>query len=575
VTPDPSPSVDIGPALARADVLRQCLDQITACAHLSLHVSALRHPAPHLALALVALAVCGVAVAGAWLCRHGFDHFGKRLRGLVSPRVWLERRRWSQMVPVVYPASMKRITGASPVVMKPIGGWTTRSGTTLLIRFKNRANVFMMEKEKLEEIRSEMRCPVQIEPVYLKPHRCLVRLQRRDTLRDPVAWPWLHLERTNFFSPIPMAVDLDGATVHVDLRGKHVLIGGTTGAGKSVTVQMYIAAAALDPRVRIHVIAGKMGTDFRVWEPICDTFITDDEDDEKKLIPALERITALMNRSFKAYGSGQKKVNWDTVKHVDLVVTDEPRAFPPVLGGYQLKWNGRGRSAGLMNIYATQRPSSKAMDTDQRALFPVRHAHRLDDAGMLMSLGDSYRGFTAADFGPDRPGEEWLIPNDGKPVRCRSFLLTDADLASISARAQRLRGVIPAGPIKVDCERDDEVQPDSPPSGRFPISGLLAVAGVRPPSGRRMWAMLEAVVEHEPATAETLRQVCECSEPARSSLCGELVRRGLVSVAPRAPQEGRRATGAASGKVWSPTEAGRGILSLQKGSQAEREEVDA
>ncbi len=440
--------------------------------HLHVHgahgSATIAHHATSLSLVpVVALCLCGLA-AGTWCALHARDHLSLRLRALVSPRVQWEMWRWSHSVPKTF-----RDPSISP---KPIGGKATKSGTTLVLRFKLGGNVPELTKA-VDSVSSAMGAPVHLEPVYLKPHRCIARIQRVDTLAVATPWPWLDRETTDFFGPIPVAVDLDGNTIYVDLREKNALLGGEPGGGKTATLHEYIAAAALDVRVHVHIFAGKQGTDFRVWEPICDTFVTDDEDDADKLIPALAAIKSRMDRTYKSFPPGVHTINWDTAKRVDLVIVDEPGAFPPVLWKYELAFDARGRAAGVMSALATQRPSSKIMDTDLRALYQIRHGHRLEDAGMLMTLGDNYRGFSATAFGPDRPGECWLIPNDRTPVHCRSFFLTDSDLSILATRAIALRSKTQpeTGTVPSDSAQNDRQPEVDTPAGAGSLKPQLAL----------------------------------------------------------------------------------------------------
>src|SRR6266568_749684 len=194
------------------------------------------HQASSLSLVpVVALCLCCLA-AGTWCALHARDHLSLRLRALVSPRVQWEMWRWSHAVPKTF-----RDPSISP---KPIGGKATKSGTTLVLKFKLGGNVPELTKA-VDSVSSAMGAPVQLEPVYLHPHRCIARIQRRDTLAPSTPWPWMDRETTDFFGPIPVAVDLNGKTIYVDLREKNALLAGEPGGGKTATLHEYIAAGAL------------------------------------------------------------------------------------------------------------------------------------------------------------------------------------------------------------------------------------------------------------------------------------------------------------------------------------------
>jgi hypothetical protein len=61
-----------------------------------------------------------------------------------------------------------------------------------------------------------------------------VTIVRHDPLAGAgAAWPLRDAQRVSLWEPIPVAVDESGATVCVSLPGKHLLLGGQPGAGKS------------------------------------------------------------------------------------------------------------------------------------------------------------------------------------------------------------------------------------------------------------------------------------------------------------------------------------------------------
>lgn len=574
MTPAPPPV-----PLSRAHELNSFLDgvgrsvgEFLSHPHIVNISSAHVHVAPHLALAAVPIALGTAALpVGAWLAGHHED-LGLRLGGF-DPRVRKEMWRWNRMTDKVFPAKPGFMAEA-PIIQKAIGGRRTKSGVTLLIHFANRGNPEGLANEKvLAGVASHLGCPVEIERIYLKPHRALARLQRRDTLAKSTPWPWLNQPITDFFGPIPVAVDLNGNTIYVDLREKNALLGGEPGGGKTATLHEYIAAAALDVRVRIHIFAGKQGTDFRVWEPICDTFVTDDKDDAGKLIPALEKIEARMDRTYKSFPPGVHAINWNTAKRVDLVVIDEPGAFPPVLWKKELAFNARGRAAGVMSVLATQRPSSKIMDTDLRALYQIRHGHRIEDAGMLMTLGDNYRGFTAKDFGPDRAGECWLVPNDRTAVHCRSCFLTDSDLANLAERARVLRAIdaAPTGSVPNDtAHNDSQFAVDTPPTPVAPKLELVSstaktteTPGVKltgTEAADKLRDLLEAIAELGPeVTGPALRTALQVGSDVISVRGRKLLDAGYVQNARKRPQDAPSG-GSRDPLVWWVTDPGREAL---------------
>jgi hypothetical protein len=286
---------------------------------------------------------------------------------------------------------------------------------------------------------------------------------------------------------------------------------------------------------------------------------------------------------YKSFPPGVHSINWDTANRVELVVIDEPGAFPPALWKAELAFNARGRASGLMSVLATQRPSSKIMDTDLRALYQIRHGHRLEDAGMLMTLGDSYRGFSAKDFGPDRPGECWLVPNDRTPVRCRSFWLTDSDLANVAERARVLRAksAAPTDSAPNDLPQDDPQDvPDTPPGLVLPRLQIvpaasktvpvrkLALSGSDPADKLRL--VLQAVADLGPEVpGPGLMTALGIGSDVLSRRGGQLLGAGYVQRARKQPSDGP-SRGASSPWLWTVTEDGKKILEALNASRNER-----
>ena len=403
---------------------------------------------------VVALCLCCLA-AGTWCALHARDHLSLRLRALVSPRVQWEMWRWSHAVPKTF-----RDPSISP---KPIGGKATMSGTTLVLRFKLGGNVPELTKA-VDSVSSAMGAPVQLEPVWLKPHRCIARIQRRDILAETFPWPWLDRETTDFFGPIPAAVDLDGNPVVMDLREKNVLVGGGMGSGKSWWLHTIVAAAMFDTRVRVHILDGKMGSGFAQWEDAADSFATNDSADLAKALKIVKSLEARANRIYGTFRSAKERtVDWSTVEVADLLVIDEFTAFLAVEGFQRALMNllARFRAAGGIIILTTQRPSSQIMNTDLRELFQFRAAFASDPRGTTMILGETYREYDSSQF--PNPGEMWLLAEGSKGrkmTHCRGYSLTDSDLSILAARAVALRSKTQPETSTVP---NDQRQPDRQP----------------------------------------------------------------------------------------------------------------
>jgi hypothetical protein len=538
----------------------------------------------HLAPVLVVPVLsCAAVPLGVWAGKRR-RHLRLCLRGLVSVKVWKERWRWHCRIADV------QINGHP--APKSMGGGPTRSGVTMLLKCVDGMNLALLEKN-VPELAADLACmDVTFDRIHHNKGRVLVNIGRRDSLAESFPWPWFGRETTDFFGPIPAGVDTDGKPVFIDLREHCALVGGTTGGGKSWWLHTIVAAAMLDKRVRVHILDGKWGTGFAVWEHAATSFGTNDKDDLEAAYRIIVRLEERVDRIFNDLRrEGKRSIDWATAKHIDLLILDEFTAFL----GYKdihkrlLNLIARGRAAGLIMLLSTQRPSSKIIDTDFRELFHYRVAFWSDRNGSKMILGDGVEA-DASEFSGMNPGEMWLLTEGRRPRRCRGYSLTDDMLRTLAARAGRLR--------RKDDAPQETVQPetrnvpvasedDSPPTARSPKTNLTVVhaptetvsvapgavvvpADAVPAVPKALRPTLVCIALHGPQTASGVIQT-EMGIPASTQRyrCQQLERLGLVSCA-RQVQSGR-GNGGRDPLLWSLTELGTAALT----HKPEREKEDA
>ena len=117
-------------------------------------------------------------------------------------------------------------------------------------------------------------------------------------------------------------MDEHGDTVHVPLVEQHVLIGGTTGAGKGVAQSMLVAAAALDPAARLTLIDGKE-VERAASEPVADCVVGVSV---KDAVRALRSVQAELHERMRVVKErGERKIR--PTDPLRVVVIDEPALF--------------------------------------------------------------------------------------------------------------------------------------------------------------------------------------------------------------------------------------------------------
>ena len=527
------------------------------------HVSAIHSGLPTELAAVAAVPTC-VIPGGVW-CWKRRHHLLLSLRGLVSRKCWRERIRWYRKT------KGKKLHGMR--APRCFAGWPTRSGATLWMRCRDGGNLKALEDGK-PELASEMACmDLTFERIHRNQAQVLMHVGRKDSLAESRPWPWLNRQTTNFLGPIPAGVDRNGKPVTIDLREHCVLVGGTTRAGKSWWLHTLVAAAMGDKRVRTHLLDGKRGTGFNVWEPALDSFATNDKDEIEEAYRIICRLEAKIDRIYNAQrANGKRTIDWATVQEIDLLVMDEFTAFY----GYKdiakrlMNLIARGLAAGLIIILTTQRPSSKIIDTDFRELFHYRVAFWSDRNGSKMILGDGVEA-DSSEFSGENPGEMFLLAAGRQPKRCRGYSLTDSDLSTLAVRATALRSKPFSGNGLVPNDQspnDDASDRETPAPAPFANVAVLRPTEARKPLEGYQRAALALVNDLGPqVTVIALAPLLVSPEGTVGTSVRTAQRRldwlenrGLVSGTRRAHRPGEGG-GARDPKLWSITPAGTAELS--------------
>ena len=280
--------------------------------------------------------------------------------------------------------------------------------------------------------------------------RAEIVIARRDPLAvgPPLPWPKAGASRASLWKPIPVGVGEDGQVVTVRLPERNLLLGGEPGAGKSVALSLLVATAALDPDCKLWLLDGKL-VELATWNRCAkgSAGVSVSE-----AIEVLHNLRAEMDRRYALLlDSGKRKVAQDDGLPLNIVVVDELAHY---LTTSDRKERGefadvlrdlvsRGRAAGIIVLAATQKPSADVVPTSIRDLFGFRWAMRCSTpqaSDTILGSGWASAGYSAADIDPASRGVGYLLHEGGIPQRLRSYYLDDSSLASISARAEALRG---------------------------------------------------------------------------------------------------------------------------------------
>jgi DNA segregation ATPase FtsK/SpoIIIE-like protein len=274
---------------------------------------------------------------------------------------------------------------------------------------------------------------------------------RRDPLADPksIPWPLAQAERVSLWQPIPVGVDEDGSEVALSLPERNLLAGGEPGAGKSTIVQLLIAAAALDPSVRLTLFDPKL-VELAIWQA-CGRLVGPSVDQAidalNGLIAELDDryLTLLANRARKVAEGDGLPLHLLVVEELAFYTNGPDRKAAQVFSVLLRDFVARGRAAGMVTVATTQKPSADVVPTYLRDLFGFRWALRCstpDASDTILGRGWASQGYSAASVDPAARGVGWLLQEGGVPVRLRSCYLDDLDLAELARRAEQTRGAL-------------------------------------------------------------------------------------------------------------------------------------
>ena len=266
---------------------------------------------------------------------------------------------------------------------------------------------------------------------------------------DPFAvpvppWP---MPTGSLWEPLSLGIDEDGEPVVVGLPERNLLLGGEPGAGKSVTLSLLIAAAALDPAVSLTLLDGKQ-VELAPWAGSAEHFVGPDM---AGAIEVLRALCAEMDRRYEVLlAEGLKKIErgGDFGFHVVAIdelafymrsgTKDERNEFSETLRDLV----SRGRAAGMIVLAATQKPSSDIVPTFVRDLFSFRMALRCttpEASDTILGQGWAQKGYAASTLDPTTRGVGYLLAEGALPRKIRAHFLDDGSVAELAQLAQRRR----------------------------------------------------------------------------------------------------------------------------------------
>ncbi|MEU7817035.1 FtsK/SpoIIIE domain-containing protein [Pseudonocardia sp. NPDC049154] len=296
------------------------------------------------------------------------------------------------------------------------------------------------------------------------------------------AWPLAECKPVDVFTALDLFTDQEGRWFAQRLVYNALVIGGAPGYGKSFALRSLGVAIALDPRARLVILDGKGNGDMRPFRLVAHGYHEGDEPEEiADQLRAVQELREEMRRRSRflrdlpASENPEDKVTSDladryghlapTFLLVDecQVYTENPdkkirEAFIEALADIVR----RGRSAGIVPIFATQKPSADVIPTaitdncSVRLCFKV-NGQRANDAVLGNEMHSS--GIKATKFGPDDKGLAWLKGDGAEPIVVRTVHGLDKPKAEemlLKARALReARGLLTGYAAGEEAEREE------------------------------------------------------------------------------------------------------------------------
>ena len=360
---------------------------------------------------------------------------------------WSYRRRWRAVMTIARLAPAYRGQVTLPVLGKVRAGAHADTVTVRLVSGQS-PKLFADRAEELAHGFRAYSCRVRT----ARPGMVVLEFVRRDALAAVI--PALPIPAVPNLRALPVGRREDGALFTVRLHGAHLLIAGSTGAGKGsylwglVRALLPAMAAGL---VRVHACDPKL-MELAFGRALFERF-GKYAADPAGIADLLEADVADMQDRAARF-AGRQRDHMPTSEFPFVVVLVDEVAF---LTAYQADRKLRertlaalatlttqGRAAGYCVVAALQDPRKEVLNI--RNLFPDKIALRLDESAQVdLVLGDGAhdRGARCEDISADPAtgaGVGFMrLEASPDPVRVRAAFVTDADIHAMTATGIRPR----------------------------------------------------------------------------------------------------------------------------------------
>jgi S-DNA-T family DNA segregation ATPase FtsK/SpoIIIE len=330
-------------------------------------------------------------------------------------------------------------------------GWRDRVAVRML--HGQRADHYAHRAEELANSFDAQACRVRVE----KGRRIWLDLLYLDPLADPIPAPALAEPGTAVdLARVPVGRTETGRPWRLRLLDRHILVTGSTDAGKSSVVWSVLRAVApwvRSGQVQVFGIDPKGGMELGRAETLFHHLVYGNGSDAVALLEHVATLTRQRAETLREQGrrkwspaSGQPFVVLVVDELADVIAYQPDNALKKRANLALQSIVSQGRAPGVCVIGQVQDPRKTVVDF--RHLFPVKVALRLDEAEQVdMVLGDGVRerGAEAHRIGEDTPGVAWVkVDGRREPDRTRAYHVTDHDLDELTGYVRQGRVDAPA-----------------------------------------------------------------------------------------------------------------------------------
>jgi len=322
--------------------------------------------------------------------------------------------------------------------------------------------------------------------------RFTLRVIEADPHAHPIPWPGTAIH--SITQLIELGLAEDGQAAQIRILGRNVLIGGMTGAGKSVILNIIIAALIQCTDVEIWGVDLKGGMELRPWAQHIRRLATTPEEADQLFRDA---VTRLNQRASRKAADGDRDWKPAPDEPALVIIIDEYAELPDESHDCADSIARRGRAVAVNLVAATQRPTQEAMGRNAvRSQMDVRICLRVRerrDADLILGQGAFHAGWHPHTL--TQPGAFLLSdPEHTTPQRYRAYLITSEQIRQHTTQYASRELAWP-GP---------EAPWTSPEPPQDADHGS-ATAQVQPGPDAALWAALRAAGSDGIPAAELLR----------------------------------------------------------------------